>query len=233
MSDAPVEVRVIDVWALTLASGEVPAADVELLDREERTRASEFTSASAARTYAASHAFLRRALGRRLGVDPAGLRFDRSCDHCGHPHHGLPRLVGGGASFNLSHSGLHVLVAVGEGPVGADIEDADRRPVSDGVIRRCCTATEQTWLAGVAAGDRPAAFLDLWTRKEAVAKALGLGLVLPFSSFEVAGPDPIVARHAALPLVAHRIEVTGAMAAVATSPGAAIDHHLHCEPGDT
>ncbi len=213
------------MWTLTLLPGKVAAADVELLDEEERTRASEFTSGSSGRTFVASHAFLRRALGRHVGVDPGGLRFDRSCDHCGHPSHGRPRLIGGGAAFNLSHSGPHVLVAVGEGPVGADIEDAARRPVSDGVVRRCCSAPERAWLAGLDTGDRAAAFLDLWTRKEAVAKALGLGLVLPFSSFEVTGPDPIVARGGAPPLVVHSVEVAGAVAAVATSPGDVIHHH--------
>jgi 4'-phosphopantetheinyl transferase len=116
-------------------------------------------------------------------------------------------------------------VAVGEGPVGADIEDAGRRPVAAGVIRRCCSAAERSWLAGVGAGDRPAAFLGLWTKKEAVAKALGVGLILPFSTLEVAGPDPVVAWDGAPPLVAHGVDVSGAVAAVATSPGAVVHHH--------
>jgi len=223
--DAPVEVRRADVWTLTLGSEDVAAADLELLDGDERIQVGEFTSEPARRSYVASHAFLRRALGYHLGVHPGGLRFDRRCDHCGHPRHGRPRLVGGDASFSLSHSGPRVLVAVGRGPVGADIEDAGRSPVADGVVRRCCSPREQAWLAGLAPADRSQAFLGLWTKKEAVAKALGLGLVLPFSTFEVAGPDPIVARDGAPPLVAHGFEVTGAMAAVATSPGVVIHHH--------
>lgn len=225
MPDAPVDLRTIDVWTRTLASATVAAADLEILDDDERIRAGEFTSEPARRTYVASHAFLRRALGRHLGAEPAGLRYDRSCDHCGHPRHGRPRLSGGGASFNLSHSGPHVLVAIGPGPVGADIEDASRRPVADGVIRRCCSEAEHSWLAGLAGADRPAAFLGLWTKKEAVAKALGLGLVLPFSSFEVRGPDPIVVWNGAPPLVAYGVEGAGAVAAVAASPGALVHHH--------
>ena len=219
------EVCSVDVWTLTLAAGDVAAADLELLDDDEQTRAAQFSSEPARRSYIASHAFLRRALGRHLGVEPGGLRFDRRCDHCGHPSHGRPRLVGGEASFNLSHSGPHAVVAVGEGPVGADIEDAARRPVAAGVVRRCCSDAEQTWLAGVPAGDRAAAFLGLWTKKEAVAKALGLGLVLPFAALEVTGPDPVVAWEGAAPLVAHGVEMSGAVAAVATSPGAVVHHH--------
>ncbi|MDQ2724873.1 MAG: 4'-phosphopantetheinyl transferase superfamily protein [Actinomycetota bacterium] len=224
MPDAPAETYAVEVWTITLACGDVAAADLELLDDDERVRVTEFTSEPARRSYVASHALLRRALGDHLGVDPGGLRFDRTCDHCGHPRHGRPRLMGGGVSFNLSHSGPHVLVAVGRGPVGADIEDAGRRSVADRVVRRCCSPREQAWLAGLAPADRAGAFLGLWTKKEAVAKALGLGLVLPFSTFEVAGPDPIVARDGAPPLVVHGVEVTGAMAAVATSPGVVIRH---------
>lgn len=226
MSDAPVEVCTIDVWTCTLAPGDGPVAgDLEILDDDERVRAAAFTSEPARRTYVASHVFLRRVLGRRLGVDPGSLRYDHRCDHCGHPRHGRPRLVGGGASFNLSHSGPHVLAAVGDGPVGADIEDAARRPVADRVVRRCCSETERAWLAGLADEDRPAAFLGLWTKKEAVAKALGKGVVVPFSTFEVAGPNPIVAWDGAPPLVAHDVAVTGAVAAVATAPAAIVRTH--------
>jgi 4'-phosphopantetheinyl transferase len=217
-----VEASVVDVWARTIGPGDGSEVDVAVLDDDERSQAAAFRSEPARRSYVASHAFLRRVLGDHLRVAPDDLRFVRTCDHCGHPRHGRPRLAGAEASFSLSHSGPHVLVAVGAGPIGADIESAARRPVAAGVVRRCCTAAERSWLAGLPAGDQPAAFLRLWTRKEAVAKALGLGLVLPFSSFEVTGSHPIVARDGAPPLTAHDVNVIDAVAAVATSPEAVI-----------
>ncbi|MDQ6783321.1 MAG: 4'-phosphopantetheinyl transferase superfamily protein [Actinomycetota bacterium] len=225
MSDAAANACVIDVWTCAHDPLRVLDAELDLLDDEERSRVEEFTSESARRTYIASHGFLRRVLGSHLGLDPAALRYDRRCEHCGHPHHGRPRLIGGLASFSLSHSGRHILIALADGPVGADIEDVTRRPVIDGVIRRCCGERERAWLEGLANRDRPAAFLGLWTKKEAVAKALGLGLVLPFSSFEVTGPDPIRAREGAPPLAAWVVDVAGAVAAVAGTPGAVVYHH--------
>jgi 4'-phosphopantetheinyl transferase len=230
VSGTRVEVSAVDVWTLTFGPGDGTDADLAVLDDDERVRASEFSSEPARRTYVASHAFLRRVLGHHLRVGPDELRFDRTCDHCGHARHGRPRLAEGEASFNLSHSGPHALVAVGAGPIGTDIESAARRPVAAGVVRRCCSAAEQSWLAALPAGDQPAAFLRLWTRKEAVAKALGLGLVLPFSSFEATGPHPIVAREGAPPLTAHDVVVTDAVAAVAASPGAVIRHPVRTWP---
>ena len=208
------------VW---VATATWPVEDVALLDDEERAHSVTFLADAVRRRYVGSHAFLRRVLADHLGVDPAEIRYERHCEHCAHPEHGRPRLVGGrGPSFSLSHSGPHVLVAVTDGLVGADIEEAARRPVAERVIRRTCTVGEQAWLAGVGEADRSAAFLGLWTRKEAVAKALGLGLVLPFGSFEVVGPDPITARGGAPPLVTHALDVPGAVAAVAVAPGVAV-----------
>ncbi len=98
------------------------------------------------------------------------------------------------------------------------------------MIRRCCSDTERAWLATLPARERPGAFLGLWTKKEAVAKAVGLGLVLSFSTLEVSGPDPIVAGDEGPLLAAHDVEVTGAVAAVAASPGTVVRHHPDCRP---
>lgn len=75
-----------------------------------------------------------------------------------------------GPAFNLSHAGPQALIAVGgQQAIGVDIELLERkmsREVYDAVI----SAEEHQDRAD--AGDR----LRLWVRKEAVLKALGLGL---------------------------------------------------------
>lgn len=216
MDQAPVEVSF-----LVVDGGSSMVGDEGLLDDVERARMADFGSPEARGRYLASHAFLRRVLSRHLGVDPVAIRYDRGCEECGHPSHGRPRLQGAPApvSFSLSHSGRHVVVALGEGPLGVDIEDTGRRPVADNVVRRCATGAEQVRLGHLAPGQRPRAFLQLWTRKEAVAKALGLGLVLPFSSFDVSGPGAVVARSGAPALNVENLELDGAVGAVAVPPG--------------
>lgn len=78
-----------------------------------------------------------------------------------------------GLSVSISHCRRAVAVAVSaEGRVGIDVEC--RRKVGESLIGRVCTPEEQ---AAVRSADDPAmAFLQLWTRKEAVLKMQGTGI---------------------------------------------------------
>lgn len=73
--------------------------------------------------------------------------------------------------FSLSHSGDWALLAVGEAELGADIEAIQPRRI--GALRRLSTPEEAAW-----AGEDPERWFQLWTWKEAVMKATGLGLAL-------------------------------------------------------
>ena len=74
---------------------------------------------------------------------------------------------------SISHCRTAVVVAVSpEGRVGIDVEC--RRKISDGLLERVCTADEVT--AVRSAADSTMAFLQLWTRKEAVLKMRGTGI---------------------------------------------------------
>ena len=81
--------------------------------------------------------------------------------------------------FNVSHSGTLVVCAVGEAPVGADVET--RGGYDAGVAQMCFQGDELDWLA--AEPDVDYAFTRLWTRKEAYLKLLGTGLSKPANSF--------------------------------------------------
>lgn len=78
-----------------------------------------------------------------------------------------------GVAVNISHCRKAVAVAVcAEGPVGIDVEC--RRRIGDGLMERVCTEDE---LAAVHSAEDPVmAFLQLWTRKEAVLKMRGTGI---------------------------------------------------------
>jgi 4'-phosphopantetheinyl transferase len=97
-----------------------------------------------------------------------------------------------GVSFSVSHSGELGLIAIAEPGrrIGVDVEqlrpDRDVRALAERFFH-----PEEA--AGI--GDDRAAFYRCWTRKEAVVKALGLGLAHPLDSFvvdfEVPGPRPV------------------------------------------
>lgn len=79
--------------------------------------------------------------------------------------------------FNISHCRSHVAIAIHSSPVGVDIEC--RRKVSQSLIKRVCSKSEQLSIA--ASQDADMEFLRLWTRKEAYLKFTGTGIVEPLT----------------------------------------------------
>ena len=87
-----------------------------------------------------------------------------------------------GPSFSLSHAGAYAVCAVHSQPIGIDLE-----------LPRCTMAmaerffhpNEVSFLKTLSPSAQKDALLRLWTAKESYTKMLGLGLSLPFSSFEV------------------------------------------------
>jgi 4'-phosphopantetheinyl transferase len=161
----PIEIVTLDL--------DQPDAVVSALDAElpevERTGRRELRVARAA---------TRQVLGDALGVAPTDLLISRACSHCGHPSHGKPALVGQRLTFSLSHSHrLGVLAMSRDGAaIGVDVEQVRPRRHLDRLAARSMTAAELgTW--GAHPEERQLrAFLDVWARKEAYLKALGLGL---------------------------------------------------------
>jgi 4'-phosphopantetheinyl transferase len=90
-------------------------------------------------------------------------------------------------AFNLSHSGDLLLVAIGRygSTLGVDIERHsdifDMREMANLVF----DSDEISELASLPYSQRQTAFFDCWTRKEAIVKALGMGLSQPTSEFRV------------------------------------------------
>jgi 4'-phosphopantetheinyl transferase len=119
---------------------------------------------------AAAHSLLGRLLTHYSGIDrpPEIERTER-----GKPF--APSLPG--IDFNLSHAHDHVLIAITRGqPLGIDIERIERDVDVDALSRRFFAATEADALDALPEAIRAAAFVRLWTLKEAVLKALGEGL---------------------------------------------------------
>jgi 4'-phosphopantetheinyl transferase len=167
----------IHVWLARLVEDEDCTPEfVSLLDREEGARAARFSHQRLRMHFVQSHAIVRRILAAYAGVvDAVGLVFRRG-------RHGKPRLVAPGAAsrlhFSLSHNGDYCILAVRFGqPLGIDLERLRDVPNACDIARRYFTATETRMLAGLRGGACSDAFFALWTRKEAVSKAMGATLV--------------------------------------------------------
>lgn len=167
------------LWRWSLDSP--PEREAELwrsLSTDERDKADRFVTHRLRSHSIAARGGLRLALGRLLNVDPGELRFF-------YGRHGKPMLADTEPRlhFNLSHSaGTAVLATHAADELGIDIEQVGLLPVE--LLDRLALG-ERRQLLATPDTDRTRAFFACWTRKEAFAKAIGLGLNLPFDRFDV------------------------------------------------
>ncbi|MGY4857851.1 4'-phosphopantetheinyl transferase family protein [Cryobacterium sp. AP23] len=145
---------------------------------------------------AGDHRLLAALVGRVTGADAASVTVSQECPSCGEPGHGPLRvLVGTAAPSPAVHvslaraGGLVALAVTGAGPVGIDLESVAalrRAPVGDALV----SAAEALALAGLGASEAEAATGVLWTSKEAVLKAAGVGLRVDPRDLTIALPAP-------------------------------------------
>lgn len=152
-----------------------------LLNDIETERCSRYRRAADRDRFTLATVLLRVVAGRAVGVDPAAVVVDRTCESCGEAH-GRPRLSRTPLEASISHSGDVVVVAVTRtGPVGVDIEQLGAADHTD-LVSTVSTGSEPRNIA--TARD----FYAYWTRKEAVLKATGEGLERAMTSIEVTPP---------------------------------------------
>lgn len=181
----------VRVWAADVAGlPEVPSVWRTLLDEDERDRLDRRRRPEDRASYAAAHVLARLALAQATGRPAATLAFLR-------PAGQRPRLAISEAAFSLSHAeGMAAVAICAEGPVGIDVERAGRHGLIDpGIIRLSCSTPEIQQLESLPPAGRAHLFLRLWTAKEAVAKAEGLGLALPFPSIHLADTEDAADVH--------------------------------------
>jgi 4'-phosphopantetheinyl transferase len=177
---------VIDVWRLRLpqATGAL-AALLERLLPEERARAERFHRLEDRLRFAVGRAALRERLAVCLQLPPTNVPIITGAN-------GKPELAGSAQrwEFNITHSGDYVLLALVWGrAVGVDVEKHRELDIGE-LSRHCFSADERAALAALSPKDRADAFFAVWTRKESVLKALGVGLGFPLDQFSVsASPE--------------------------------------------
>jgi 4'-phosphopantetheinyl transferase len=186
-SDAtwPLERDEVHLWWTRGADGDLAREGRAWLSDEERARCERFRREEDARIFAGARVFLRGTLAGYVGSDPAELVLEET--RLGKPRLRLPA---SDVRFNLSHSGEWILLAVACGrEVGADVERVAGTEDLSLLAERVLSREERRAFAALERWERQGPFFRAWTRKEAVLKALGEGLVRDPASFAV-GLDP-------------------------------------------
>lgn len=157
------------------------ASQYALLCSQERLRMGHYRTEALQRRYRVTRALVRTALASHTHAAPQRLRFAETS--YGRPEIAEPLELVGEWHFNVSHTEDLVVVLIGrQRAFGVDIEDP-ARPAPWRVAQHFFAEPEIRLLEGLPPARRAARFWDLWTLKESYAKALGLGLSLPFDTF--------------------------------------------------
>lgn len=148
----------------------------ELLTNARLTRMHRYMQREDRARCLAAGLMLRRVFGQeeaqRIAVTPLGKPY-------------LPD----GPHFSLSHSGKLVVLLVDDREAGVDVEQI--APYCEAVARQVFSSNELAWLLEQGNDE---AFYRLWTGKESIMKALGLGFQLPPERFEIQ-PEPRMPNH--------------------------------------
>ena len=143
----------------------------KLLSAQEQAKALRFRFIKDQHSYIVTHALLRRILGNYLNSEPASIEFISN-------EFGKPLLANGYRKihFNISHrSGLSALAFSTKSDIGVDVEKVDPEFDFDLIAKAHFSDAENRFIdAGQhESGKR---FYTVWTRKEALLKAIGTGI---------------------------------------------------------
>jgi 4'-phosphopantetheinyl transferase len=176
--------------ALCFVSLHQPSSTIEaaalVLSPEEMRRADGFRFSLHRNRFILAHAALRHILGIYSEYPASSIDFIIS-------PHGKPSLANnqrGKIEFNLSHSEDLAVVAVSFGPIlGVDVEQVREMPDWPQMASQFFSHAEIAAIERAPLAEKSTMFLRLWTRKEALLKAIGTGLQDDLSCFCTAADD--------------------------------------------
>jgi 4'-phosphopantetheinyl transferase len=215
---------VIDVWLIELDRPLNLEVDLDsILSAEERDRAERFVFARDALRFRLCRALLRLGLAWYLQKSPRKIALTTG-------RRGKPCLAERSELyFNVTHSdGLGLIAFTTVGEVGIDIE-AVRRHVEVLDIASTNFTRKETAIIVAARTQQEQAriFLKFWTRKEAVLKAAGCGILPGLDTVDVSQPSAGLVRLSGMSdeitdscwLVQDLDQIDGFAGAVAAPPG--------------
>jgi 4'-phosphopantetheinyl transferase len=190
--------RDVHVWMFRAVDAHaIPDKFARILSPDEWARANRYRSPKHAARFGMHRAALRILLARYLDTSANALAFSYGAQ-------GKPQLCdvkpGVCVHFNIAHCGPVAVYAFAScGPVGVDVERDRTLHDLDSLIAQVLSPREQAALEGLDSAAKQRTFWRCWTQKEAVMKALGVGLSMPPTAVEVAARVGLPAGIVVLP----------------------------------
>ncbi len=167
---AALDIGIIHVLRARLDAPPLPI-DVlsSFVTEEERQRAARFRLVADAHRHVIGRGIARLALARLGQCEPAGIALRVSAEG--------KLFLDDGPSFNIAHSGNDVLIGLAAtGRLGVDVEAVRALDDLFGVARASFVASEVEALMQRPDAEQLRHFYRTWSRKEAMLKALGVGI---------------------------------------------------------
>ncbi len=172
--------KILHIWRISIENFAPKEKDLfQLLNPQEKERANQFLVKEAATNFIISRAILRTLIAKYLDNSPQKIVLHQN-------KYGKLYLNENRLKFNLSHSrGLAVMIFALDTEVGIDVEYIRQDFECLTIAQRFFSDQEIQDLLYTLDPEKPLAFFNCWSRKEAVIKALGSGLFTELDSFSV------------------------------------------------
>lgn len=169
----------IHIWLVESTNDENKlSAFQKTFDDDENKRTGRFTFEKDRNQFITTHGSLRKILSQYLSVRPEKIQFSHTTNR--KPFIVFPVTT---LKFNISHSENKILIAVSDNEIGVDIEKIKPEFAHKDVVEKYFTANEKKAILNA---EKPhEVFYKLWTRKEAILKATGMGIAADLRSIEV------------------------------------------------
>ena len=141
----------------------------DVCSEAERCRAKRFAALRDGTSFLKSRALVRQVLGAYSGIPARQIEIALLKG-------GKPAMLGCPLSFNISHSGTQLVIAIrSTGLVGVDIQEVKQVQDLLELARSVFDPMEVRFLEGLLHRDRQSNFFRLWVCREAVLKTVGVG----------------------------------------------------------
>lgn len=177
----PIRPQTVHIWGFDLRAFEPRLGRSRaILGTEELERSNGFVFRKDRTAYILRHAILRHLTGAYVGIPPSRVEFEPS-------PHGKPALKSGlndqPVTFNMASSWPVVLIALSpDHEIGVDVERIRPLEEASAIARSFFSRSELAALELASAGERQGIFFKIWTRKESLLKATGVGLSTAFEA---------------------------------------------------